>query len=51
VFGGDEPAKESAATKAWLMEAIPFVSKDSGNDVCFMKDGNLCVIYVVNSKD
>jgi len=51
VFAGTDTNVESAATKAWLNEAIPFISKDSGNDVCFMKDGNLCVIYVVSSKD
>jgi len=50
VFGGTETTVESAATKAWLNEAIPFISKESGNDVCFMKDGNLCVIYVLPCK-
>jgi hypothetical protein len=46
VFGGTEAVIESGATKAWLSERIPFLSKDSGNDVCFSKDGTLCVLYV-----
>ena len=46
VFGGNQEVKESGATKAWLSERIPFMSKDSGNDVCFSKDGTLCVLYV-----
>jgi hypothetical protein len=50
VFGGDEGMpQESAATKAWLNEALPPMTVDSGNDVCFMKDGTLCVLYVLDS--
>jgi hypothetical protein len=50
VFGGDDGAPiESAATKAWLNEALPPMTSDSGNDVCFMKDGTLCVLYVMDS--
>lgn len=48
MFAGskDEPV-ESAASKPWLNEALPYLSKESGNDVCFMKDGTLCVLYVL----
>jgi hypothetical protein len=50
VFGSDEGMPtESAATKAWLNEALPPMTSDSGNDVCFMKDGTLCVLYVMDS--
>jgi hypothetical protein len=50
VFGGDEEAVESAATKPWLNEKLPHLTKDSGNDICFKKDGTLCVIYVHTGK-
>jgi hypothetical protein len=39
--------KVSAAAKAWLNTPVPFLSKDSGNDICLKKDGTLCVVYVV----
>lgn len=41
---------ESAATKPWLNENLPHLSKSSGNDICFKKDGTLCVIYVHGGK-
>jgi len=50
VFGGVEATVESGATKAWLSEKIPFLSKDSGNDVCFSKDGTLCVLLVTDCR-
>lgn len=50
VFGGtkDDEVK-SSASKAWLNQPIPYMSKDSANDICLKKDGTLCVIYVVPS--
>lgn len=50
VFAGDQVQKEvkSAASKPWLNVAIPFLTKDSANDICLQKDGTLCVIYVSN---
>jgi len=33
-----------------LSEPVPFLSKDSANDICLKKDGVLCVIYVVPDK-
>ena len=30
--------------------AVPYLTKDSANDICLQKDGTLCVIYVVPSK-
>lgn len=52
VFVGDQEQKEvkSAASKPWLNVAAPFMTKDSGNDICLQKDGTLCVIYVVSDK-
>ena len=44
---GDEEAVESRASRPWLSEAVPFLSKDSANDICLKKDGVLCVIYTV----
>ena len=44
---GDDEAVESRASKPWLSEAVPFLSKDSANDICLKKDGILCVIYLV----
>ena len=38
---------ESAASKPWLSQPIPYLSKESANDICLKKDGILCVIYVV----
>jgi hypothetical protein len=26
---------------------VPFMTKDSANDLCLKKDGTLCVVYVV----
>jgi hypothetical protein len=31
--------------------AVPFMTSDSGNDVCLMRDGTLCVVYILPSKD
>lgn len=49
VFVGDQEQKEvkSAASKAWLNAKVPFMAKDSANDLCLKKDGTLCVVYVV----
>lgn len=44
--GGDDPV-ESRASRPWLTEAVPYLSKDSANDVCLKKDGVLCVIYAL----
>ena len=30
---------------------MPFLSKDSANDICLKKDGALCVIYVLKTAD
>jgi hypothetical protein len=30
-----------------LNEPLPFLNKDSGNDLCFVKDGTLCLMYVL----
>jgi len=50
VFVGDQEQKEvkSAATKAWLNVATPYLTSDSANDICLQRDGTLCVIHVVN---
>ena len=42
--------KISAPKKPWLADPVPFLSKDSGNDICLKKDGVLCVMYVVPSQ-
>lgn len=49
VFVGDQEQKEvkSAASKTWLNVKAPYLTKDSGNDVCLKKDGTLCVVYVL----
>lgn len=47
VFAQEEEAVESRATKPWLSEPVPYISKDSVNDICLKRDGVLCVIYVV----
>lgn len=49
VFGQQTEATESAASKPWLSQPIPFLSKDSADEICLMKDGVLCVIYLVPS--
>lgn len=43
----DEKEVKSAASKTWLNVKTPYLTKDSGNDVCLKKDGTLCVVYVV----
>lgn len=47
VFEQTEEPVESRASKPWLSEPVPFLSKDSANDLCLKKDGVLCVIYAV----
>ena len=47
VFESAEDPVESRASRPWLSEPVPFMSKASGNDICFKKDGVLCVIYTV----
>lgn len=47
VFKQDEEPVESSASKPWLTQSVPFLSKESGNDLCLKKDGVLCVVYVV----
>ena len=49
VFGQQTESTESAATKPWLSQPVPFLSKDSANELCLKKDGVLCVIYLVKS--
>lgn len=51
VFGQQKETTESAASKPWLSQPFPFLSKDSGNEICLSKDGTLCVIYLVKSAD
>ena len=43
----DDSAVESRASRPWLSEPVPFLNKESGNDICLKKDGILCVIYAV----
>ena len=38
----------SKAKKPWMSQPIPFLSKESANDICLKKDG-LCVIYVMKT--
>lgn len=47
VFAQTEEPVESRASRPWLSEPVPFLSKESGNDICLKKDGVLCVIYTV----
>lgn len=50
VFVGDNAANQevkSAASRPWLSTVVPYMAKDSANDLCLKKDGTLCVIYVV----
>jgi hypothetical protein len=52
VFGNqnEQAASSNAASKPWLSTTLPYLSKDSANDICLKKDGTLCVIYVVADK-
>lgn len=52
VFGNqnEQPASSNAASKPWLSTSLPYMSKDSANDICLKKDGTLCVIYAVADK-
>lgn len=45
--GTNEPEGESRASKPWLSTPVPFLSKQSANDICLKKDGVLCVIYTL----
>lgn len=47
VFAQEEKSVESRASRPWLSEPVPFLSKESANDICLKKDGVLCVIYVL----
>jgi len=47
VFGGTKEEVKSAASKPWLNVNTPYLSKESGNDICLKRDGTLCVIYIV----
>jgi hypothetical protein len=47
VFSQTEEPVESRASRPWLSEPVPFLSKQSANDICLKKDGVLCVIYVL----
>ena len=51
VFAQTEDPLESRASRPWLSEPIPFLSRESGNDICLKKDGLLCVIYTVPQHD
>ena len=50
VFKGADETVESSASKPWLSQQMPFLSKESANDICLKKDGILCVMYVVKDK-
>lgn len=43
----DNQPKTNAAAKPWLTISVPQLTADSGNDVCLMRDGTLCVVLVV----
>lgn len=47
VFAQVEEPVESRASRPWLSESVPYLSKESGNDICLKKDGVLCVIYAL----
>ena len=36
----------SAASKPWLSDRIPQVTRDSFDDICLKKENSLCVIYI-----
>jgi len=50
VFKGADETVESSASKPWLSQPMPYLSKESANDICLKKDGILCVMYVVKDK-
>ena len=51
VFYGDEEVPvSSAASKPWLSQKLPKLNSQSGNDICFKKDGALCVIYLASEQ-
>lgn len=45
---GKQAEETSKAKKPWMSQPIPYISKESANDICLKKDG-LCVIYVMKS--
>ena len=47
VFAQKEESVESRASRPWLSEPVPYLSVQSGNDICLVKDGVHCVIYVI----
>lgn len=49
VFKTGEEEVKSSASKPWLNDKVPQLTSDSGDDICFKKEGALCVIYVVKS--
>ena len=49
VFQGTEDVVESSASKVWLTQTVPELNKDSANDICLMKEGYLCVVYLAAS--
>lgn len=51
VFGKAKENVESAAARPWNSAEMPYITQQSGNDVCFMRDGTLCVIYIVPNKE
>lgn len=46
----DNAPKQSAAAKPWLVVPVPEMTATSGNDICFKKDGALCVIMLTNER-
>lgn len=46
----DNTPKQSAAAKPWLIVPVPEMTLTSGNDICFKKDGSLCVILLTNER-
>ena len=50
VFRDGEEEVKSAATKPWLSERLPQLATESGNDICFKREGALCVIYIVKDE-
>jgi len=54
VFVGDKDQQQevkSKASKVWLNQNTPYLTSDSGDDICLKKDASLCVIYVAPNQD
>lgn len=49
VSGGGS-SQDSAATKAWLSEAVPEMHEKSAGDICLNLEGYLCVLVFSESK-